>query len=136
MGAVIVRDIQAGEMVIIRGDQVESIMYSEKTRNNLCSFEYIYFARPDSVIDGISVHKARMNLGRKLFEEHPMEADVVIGVPDSGLAAAHGYSLASGNPFDLGFNKNKTADLHALPQEMRNAWSLSSMPKRSGLSRC
>ena len=107
MGAVIVRDIQAGEMVIIRGDQVESIMYSEKTRNNLCSFEYIYFARPDSVIDGISVHKARMNLGRKLFEEHPMEADVVIGVPDSGLAAALGYSRASGIPFDLGFNKNK-----------------------------
>lgn len=107
IGATIVRDIEAGEMVIIRGQEVESIKYSEKTENNLCSFEYIYFARPDSVIDGLAVHTARVNLGKMLYEEYPVEADLVIGVPDSGLAAALGYSRASGIPFDLGFNKNK-----------------------------
>lgn len=107
IGATIVRDIEAGEMVIIRGQEIESIKYSEKTENNLCSFEYIYFARPDSVIDGLAVHTARVNLGKMLYEEFPVEADLVIGVPDSGLAAALGYSRASGIPFDLGFNKNK-----------------------------
>ncbi len=107
IGATIERDIEAGEMVIIRGQEIESIKYSEKTENNLCSFEYIYFARPDSVIDGLAVHTARVNLGKMLYEEFPVEADLVIGVPDSGLAAALGYSRASGIPFDLGFNKNK-----------------------------
>lgn len=107
IGAEVIRDIEPGEMVLIRGREIESVKFSEKTANNICSFEYIYFARPDSTIDGISVHTARINLGRTLYEEYPCEADLVIGVPDSGLAAALGYSRASGIPFELGFNKNK-----------------------------
>lgn len=107
IGAEIVRDIQPGEMVLIRGEEVKSVIYSEKTENRICSFEYIYFARPDSVIDGISVHEARVRLGRRLHEEYPVEADLVVGVPDSGIAAALGYARASGIPFDVGFTKNK-----------------------------
>lgn len=72
-----------------------------------CIFEYIYFARPDSVIDGVSVHQARKNAGRLLARRHPVEADIVVGVPDSGLDAALGYAEASGIPFSLGFLKNK-----------------------------
>ena len=72
-----------------------------------CVFEYIYFARPDSVIDGASVAYARQEAGRYLYEEDPIEADVVIGVPDSGLTAAIGYSKASGIPYDVGLIKNR-----------------------------
>ena len=72
-----------------------------------CVFEYIYFARPDSVIDGISVHAARLRAGRVLAQRHPVQADVVIGVPDSGLDAALGYAAASGIPYGLGFVKNR-----------------------------
>ncbi len=107
VGAEILRDIQPGEMVLIKGDEIKSIIYSEKTEHRVCSFEYIYFARPDSTIDGISVHEARLALGRKLFEEYPVEADLVIGVPDSGIAAALGYARASDIPFEVGFTKNK-----------------------------
>ena len=107
LGARIVRDIEPGEMVIIEGDQIRSIKYSEKTAHRVCSFEYIYFARPDSEMDGISVHDARLKMGATLWAEHPIEADLVIGVPDSGIAAALGFSRASGIPFEIGFTKNK-----------------------------
>lgn len=107
LGARIVRDIEPGEMVIIEGDQIRSIKYSEKTAHRVCSFEYIYFARPDSEMDGISVHDARLKMGATLWSEHPVEADLVIGVPDSGIAAALGFSRASGIPFEIGFTKNK-----------------------------
>lgn len=107
VGAKLLRDVKAGEMVIIEGDKVESINFSEKTGNHICSFEYIYFARPDSVMDSISVHKSRINMGKTLFEEYPLKADIVIGVPDSGIAAAMGYARASGIPFEIGFTKNK-----------------------------
>ena len=73
----------------------------------MCVFEYIYFARPDSVIDGCCVHTARMRAGAFLALEHPVQADVVIGVPDSGIDAAIGYSKQSGIPYELGFIKNK-----------------------------
>ena len=73
----------------------------------MCVFEFIYFARPDSVIEGSSVHEARKQAGRFLAQEHPVEADVVIGVPDSGLDAALGYSQESGIPYGIGFIKNK-----------------------------
>lgn len=107
IGGTLVRDVKAGEMVVVEDGVAKSYVYSEKTKEQTCSFEYIYFARPDSTIDGINVHTLRVKTGEMLFEEHPVEADVVIGVPDSGLAAAIGYSRASGIPFDIGFSKNK-----------------------------
>lgn len=107
LGAELIRDINPGEMVIIENDQIRSIQYSEKTQQRGCSFEYIYFARPDSEIDGISVHEARLKMGANLYKEHPVEADLVIGVPDSGIDAALGYARESGIPFDIGFTKNK-----------------------------
>ena len=76
-------------------------------KSHLCIFEYIYFARPDSIIDGQSVHDSRMLSGAYLAEEYPIKADVVIGVPDSGLVAAKGYALASGIPYNDGFVKNR-----------------------------
>ena len=73
----------------------------------MCVFEYVYFARPDSVIDGVCVHQARLKAGEILWKEHPVEADIVIGVPDSGLDCALGFSHASGIPYGIGFIKNK-----------------------------
>jgi len=107
IGGTLLRDVKAGEMVVIEDGAVKSYIYSEKTKEQTCSFEYIYFARPDSTIDGINVHSLRVRTGEMLYKECPVEADVVIGVPDSGLAAAIGYSRAAGIPFDIGFSKNK-----------------------------
>lgn len=107
VGATIVRDIKAGEIVIIEGEEIKSIRFSERTKTNICAFEYVYFARPDSVIDTISVHKARLKMGEALYYEHPIEADIVVGVPDSGMASAIGYANASKIPFDIGFSKNR-----------------------------
>ncbi|QLY81746.1 amidophosphoribosyltransferase [Clostridium intestinale] len=107
IGAEFIRDIEPGEIVIIDENGVKSISYSEKTGGHTCAFEYIYFARPDSVIDGINVHQSRVRAGEQLFRESPIDADVVIGVPDSGIPAAVGYSKASGIPFDMGFVKNR-----------------------------
>ena len=107
VGADFVRDIDPGEIVIIDSDGIKSINFGEKTRGQVCAFEYIYFARPDSTIDGINVYESRVKAGRKLFEEHPVEADIVIGVPDSGIPAAIGFANASGIPFGIGFIKNR-----------------------------
>lgn len=107
IGAEFIRDIEPGEIVIIDETGVKSIHYSEKTGGHTCAFEYIYFARPDSVIDGVNVHQARVRAGEMLYKAAPIEADVVIGVPDSGLPAAIGYSKASGIPYDMGFVKNR-----------------------------
>lgn len=107
IGAELVRDVEPGEIVIIDKDGLKSITYAEKTKCQTCSFEYVYFARPDSIIDGINVYSARVRAGEQLFKECPAEADVVIGVPDSGIAAAVGYSRASGIPYDTGFIKNR-----------------------------
>ena len=81
--------------------------YAETAPKRICIFEYIYFARPDSVLDGVSVHTARKKAGALLAEAHPAEADVVIGVPDSGLDAALGFAEASGIPYGIGLIKNK-----------------------------
>jgi amidophosphoribosyltransferase len=107
VGAEIVRDIEPGEMVIIDENGVESIMYSEACTKALCSFEYVYFARPDSDIEGCNVYTARHNAGQILAEDHPAEADLVIAVPDSGTAAAIGFAEKSGIPFGIGMIKNK-----------------------------
>lgn len=108
VGAEFVRDILPGEIVIFDENGIHfDRSHCETKRTAVCIFEYIYFARPDSVIDGISVHAARKKAGMLLSKRHPVDADLVIGVPDSGLDAAIGYSEASGIPFSLGFIKNK-----------------------------
>ena len=100
------RDVEPGEMVVINRDGLRSIKYIREKKKT-CIFEYVYFARPDSVIDGISVQEARYKMGEELAKESPVEADIVIGVPDSGLGAAMGYARASGVPYGMGIIKNK-----------------------------
>jgi len=107
VGAEFVRDVNPGEIVIIDKEGIKSINFAEKTKCETCVFEYIYFARPDSVIDGISVYNSRELAGEELYREAPVEADIVIGVPDSGLAAAAGYAKASGIPYGIGLIKNR-----------------------------
>ena len=104
------RDVMPGEIVVIENGKItrESIEFTQKEeKRGLCIFEYVYFARPDSVIDGLSVYDARFNMGCVLAEEYPVDADVVCGVPDSGLDAAYGYSAKSGIPLISGFVKNR-----------------------------
>jgi len=108
VGAKFIRDIEPGEILIFDEDGVKSDKSHCNTKDKkICIFEYIYFARPDSIIDGISVHEARKTAGRILAKTHPVDADVVIGVPDSGLDAALGYAEESGIPYGIGFIKNK-----------------------------
>ncbi|NLM35286.1 MAG: amidophosphoribosyltransferase [Clostridiales bacterium] len=107
IGAEFIRDVNPGEIIIIDENGIKSITPGERTKCATCAFEYIYFARPDSIIDGINVYEARFKAGKILYEECPVDADVVVGVPDSGMAAAAGYAEASGIPFDMGFVKNR-----------------------------
>lgn len=107
IGAEYVRDIEPGEIVVADSAGVRSIKRHCGRASSLCVFEFVYFARPDSVIHGCSVHGARLKAGEFLWKEHPVEADVVIGVPDSGLDAALGLSRASGIPYGVGFIKNR-----------------------------
>ncbi|MDE6776036.1 MAG: amidophosphoribosyltransferase, partial [Ruminococcus sp.] len=107
VGAEFIRDVEAGEIVVFSGGEVKSIRTHVKKKKNICIFEYIYFARPDSVIEGVSVHAARVRAGRILADCCPVNADIVIGVPDSGLDAALGYAEKSGIPYGIGFIKNK-----------------------------
>ena len=108
VGAEFVRDVEPGEILIFGQDgTVSRREHCGKAVKKLCVFEYIYFARPDSVIDGRSVHDARVRAGEILARTHPVSADLVIGVPDSGLDAALGYSRASGIPYEIGLIKNK-----------------------------
>ena len=101
------RDIEPGEVIVINRDGVKSIRAEKKPDKQTCIFEYVYFARPDSVIDGISVQEVRYRMGEVLAQESAVDADVVIGVPDSGLGAAQGYARASGIPYVTGIIKNK-----------------------------
>lgn len=113
VGAKLIRDINPGEIMMFYNGQVKSIPTNILTAipklnsKKICVFEYIYFARPDSIIDGVSVHASRVKAGEILAEEHPADADIVIGAPDSGLDAALGFSLKSGIPYRMGFIKNK-----------------------------
>ncbi len=106
VGAVYVRDVEPGEIVIADERGLTSIKTEKPEKTSLCIFEYIYFARPDSQINGLSVYEARQESGRILARQHPVEADLVIGVPESGIDAAIGYSQASGIPYGKGFVKN------------------------------
>ncbi len=108
VGAEPVRDLLPGEILIFgKNGMISNTEHCGKKDKRLCVFEYIYFARPDSVIDGVSVQGARVRAGEILAQEYPVEADVVTGVPDSGLDAALGYSRASGIPYGIGLIKNK-----------------------------
>ena len=110
VGAKFLRDIAPGEIVIIdreQGLRTDMRRCEEQEKKRLCVFEYIYFARPDSVVEGHSVHLSRVMAGQILAKEYPVEADVVIGVPDSGLDAAIGYAKGSGLPYAIGLIKNK-----------------------------
>ena len=107
IGGHLIRDVEAGEMVIIDETGVKSIRYAENNKVAPCSFEHIYFARPDSIIDGINVYEARVKAGRLLAKQMKIEADIVIGVPDSGIPAAIGYAEESGIPYAMGLIKNK-----------------------------
>ncbi len=107
VNAEMVRDVEPGEVIVADKDGLHSDRELCGGKSSLCVFEYIYFARPDSIIDGESVHRARLNAGKFLAKESPVPADVVIGVPDSGLDAALGYSYESGIPYGVGFIKNR-----------------------------
>ncbi len=109
VGACFVRDLEPGEMLVFSGEGADPVSYRNHCGkgHTPCIFEYIYFARPDSVIDGISVHETRVQAGRILARQFPAEADVVVGVPDSGLDAAIGFSAQSGIPYEIGLVKNK-----------------------------
>lgn len=108
LGAEFVRDIAPGEVVVVdRRGSVRSLHADIKAGSALCAFEYIYFSRPDSVIDGASVELARQEAGKYLSMEHPVGADMVMGVPDSGIPAAIGYARCSGIPYGVGLIKNR-----------------------------
>ena len=108
VGASFIRDVLPGEILTFDREGVHSDQRRCNTApHKLCIFEHIYFARPDSIIEGVSVHDARMRAGELLAKAHPVDADIVIGVPDSGLDAAMGYSRASGIPYGIGLIKNK-----------------------------
>lgn len=107
VGATFVRDVEPGEIVMISPEKgIESIREMCQPEHARCVFEYIYFARPDSVLDGMSVYESRIIAGRCLAKDHPVDADLVVGVPESGNAAALGYSLESGIPYGTAFVKN------------------------------
>jgi len=107
LGAKFVREVEPGEAVVIDGDGLHAEQALEKRRDALCVFEYIYFARPDSVIRGKLLQPTRANMGRELAREAPVDADIVIGVPDSATAAAIGYANESGIPYTEGLVKNR-----------------------------
>lgn len=107
LGAEFVRDVEPGEVCVVENGVLRSLHCEKKCKTSACVFEYIYFARPDSVIDGASVELARQEAGKYLSIEHPVGADVVIGVPDSGIPAAIGYAKYSGIPYGVGLIKNR-----------------------------
>ncbi|MBC8536784.1 amidophosphoribosyltransferase [Feifania hominis] len=107
IGATFIRDIDPGEVVVVDEKGPRSLRRHCGKKPSICIFEYVYFARPDSVIEGASVHQARQEAGKYLAIEHPVEADIVVGVPDSGLDAALGYAKQSGIPYGIGFIKNR-----------------------------
>ena len=107
MGAEFIRDVKPGEIVSFDGDGMRSTIWSRFSRHRMCAMDYIYFARPDSDIDGCNVHSYRKEAGRRLYRECPADADIVVGVPESGLSAAIGYAEESGIPFEMGLVKHK-----------------------------
>lgn len=106
IGGQIIRDIQPGEIITIEQNKIKTNKIKLNNKKAHCAFEYIYFARPDSILDNISVYNTRLNMGRTLAKRYPINADIVVGVPDSGTIAAKGYSDQSNIPFCFAFYKN------------------------------
>lgn len=107
VGATFIQDVHPGELLIIDDHGLKIDHYTTDTQLAICSMEYIYFARPDSDIHGVNVHSARKRMGAALAKEQPVEADIVVGVPNSSLSAATGYAEASGLPYEMGLIKNQ-----------------------------
>lgn len=107
IGATFLRDVEPGEIVCLDDQGLRSTRYSQFQRHKMCAMEYIYLARPDSDIDGCNIHAYRKESGRRLFRECPVEADMVVGVPESSLSAAMGYAEESGIPYEMGLVKHK-----------------------------
>ena len=124
VGAELVRDIRPGEIVVVDDDGYRIDTYTDQTQLAICSMEFIYFARPDSNIYGVNVHSARKRMGARLAQESPVDADMVIAVPNSSLSAASGYS--EGRP---------SAERDGPDQEPRTWHAPSSSPRRSCASR-
>lgn len=121
VGARLLRDVKAGELISIDHSGVHSLMVDDTQPHTPCAFEWIYFARSDSQLDGLDSHEARVSMGHQLAKEQPVKADIVVPVPDSGIGAAIGYSRESGIPFDYGLYKNPYAGRTFISptQEMR-----------------
>ena len=107
IGATFVRDVEPGELLDVSHDGVKSLRFTAPKKRALCTFEHIYFARPDSDIDGHNVHMVRKEFGRVLWRDHPAPVDLVIGVPDSSISAAMGYAEEAGIPYEIGLIKNR-----------------------------
>lgn len=123
VGAQFIRDVEPGEIVRVKNNQLLSRIYTQKPiHDQICAMEYVYFSRPDSNIDGINVHTTRKNAGKQLYYESPVNADIVIGVPDSSISAAIGYAEASHIPYEIGLIKNKYVGRTFIQptQELRN----------------
>ena len=106
IGATFIREVEAGEVVVINADGIRSFTAFPNARSRPCIFEFVYFARPDSIVGGKSVYEVRKKMGRRLAQETPADVDVIIPVPDSGVPAALGYSQETGIPFELGIIRN------------------------------
>lgn len=133
LGAELVRDVEPGEMVVIDEDGLHSYKNIVSKKSSFCIFEYVYLARPDSVINGISVYSARNKAGQLLYREHPVDADVVCGVPESGIPAAQGFSQVSGIPFITGFVKNKYVGRYLTDNSSRDKREVTLMTKLTAL---
>ena len=108
VGATFVRDVDPGEMVIFeKGKEPVSVLFASEFSHNMCAMEFVYFARPDSEVEGVNVHTFRKNCGKYLAQLAPVEADLVVGVPDSSISGAIGYAEESGIPYEIGLIKNK-----------------------------
>ena len=107
VGATFIRDLNPGEVIAIDNEGIHSYDYSMYKHHHMCDMEYIYFSRPDSDIEGMNVHAFRKEAGRRLYQESPVDADIVVGVPDSSLSAAIGYAEESHIPYEMGLVKNK-----------------------------
>lgn len=136
IGAEHVRDVQPGEILHLNRGKSYWVANAPNTRRAHCMFEYVYFARPDSVIDGRNVYRVRLSIGEALYREHPADADVVVPVPDSSIPAAIGYSRASGIPYGEGLIKNRYVGrtfIMPTQEERETAVKLKMNPIRSEL---